>query len=418
MASINEEIMEQISYRENEKKLQFISFNLNKSFIYVIIYWILEITFQILYCNKRELFYMINDEVQNEYMFTIFLNLADLFSGFLVLYIKKTSKSIKEAEIQKGSRDKNDNKNIIDKLISKNDKKTKKNYFTIKLIIIGIFDYLSNSLYWIAFAITDVEDKDFSHLLQKDIVCVFDILMRYIFSIFILKIVLYKHSKVSVLMIVFGFILFLISDILLLIFTPNNESIFKILYYSGILLFKAILLPNEHIMIKKIFMENHILPEKMQFLRAIIITSILTIITPILYFSFRLELNWCFEKKTYFLMIFYIIRSFFKSYFTLKIIYHFSAQSVSFLIISESIGDSINKLIKFINDNNSYIFFVFPEIFGILIILFATLLYDEVIIINKCGLNENVRLGIINRGEEDNKNMKIMSNEDLDFEYD
>ena len=27
-------------------------------------------------------------------------------------------------------------------------------------------------------------------------------------------------------------------------------------------------------------------------------------------------------------------------------------------------------------------------------------------------------MGIINRGEKDNKNMKIMSNEDLDFEYD
>ena len=34
-------------------------------------------------------------------------------------------------------------------------------------------------------------------------------------------------------------------------------------------------------------------------------------------------------------------------------------------------------------------------------ILFASLIYDEIIIINKCELNKNVKLGIINRGEFD-----------------
>jgi hypothetical protein len=38
---------------------------------------------------------------------------------------------------------------------------------------------------------------------------------------------------------------------------------------------------------------------------------------------------------------------------------------------------------------------------GILIIAFATLLYDEVIIIKKWKLDENVKSGIISRGEED-----------------
>ena len=36
---------------------------------------------------------MTDDIVQNEYMFVIFLNIADLLSGLIILYVKKWSKS-------------------------------------------------------------------------------------------------------------------------------------------------------------------------------------------------------------------------------------------------------------------------------------------------------------------------------------
>ena len=100
----------------------------------------------------------------------------------------------------------------------------------------------------------------------------------------------------------------------------------------------------------------------------------------------------------------YTLASFVKSYFLLKIIFHFSSQSVSFLVISESITGSIFQIIDFIKDKDKepieYLL-VIMELIGILIIAFATLLYDEVVIINKCGLNENVRKGIISRGEKE-----------------
>ena len=55
------------------------------------------------------------------------------------------------------------------------------------------------------------------------------------------------------------------------------------------------------------------------------------------------------------------------------------------------------------------------ELIGILIIAFSTLLYDEVVIINKCGLNQNVRKGIINRGEKEVvKNIELeLANEEI-----
>ena len=99
-----------------------------------------------------------------------------------------------------------------------------------------------------------------------------------------------------------------------------------------------------------------------------------------------------------------MIRGFVNSYITLKIIYQFSIQSVSFLIISATVGGSIKKIYDFNkNSDKDATFFtlILFEIFGILIILFATLIYDELIIINKCKLNENVKLYIIDRGEKE-----------------
>ena len=98
-----------------------------------------------------------------------------------------------------------------------------------------------------------------------------------------------------------------------------------------------------------------------------------------------------------------------KAYFLLKIIYHFSSQSVSFLVISESVTGSINEIIDFIKDPDKEatdIILLILELIGILIIAFATLLYDEVIIINKWKLNENVKSGIISRAELDTKKTK------------
>ncbi len=69
--------------------MSILSFNLDKHFIYAIIYWILEIIIRLLmYSSWEELFRMSESEVQNEYIYIILLTIADLFAIFLVLYIK------------------------------------------------------------------------------------------------------------------------------------------------------------------------------------------------------------------------------------------------------------------------------------------------------------------------------------------
>ena len=71
----------------------------HKHFIYVIIFWILEITLRLMLYLKLDFFTFTKDTediIKNEYMYVIFLNVADLLSGFLVLYANQSSKTKKK----------------------------------------------------------------------------------------------------------------------------------------------------------------------------------------------------------------------------------------------------------------------------------------------------------------------------------
>ena len=95
---------------------------------------------------------------------------------------------------------------------------------TIKiLIIISILEYLSRCQYWIAYAITGAKKDEISHALQRDITYTVDILMRYAFSIMILKIKIYRHHKLSFIIISAGFLFLLVADII--DFTCINDKI-------------------------------------------------------------------------------------------------------------------------------------------------------------------------------------------------
>ena len=239
--------------------------------------------------------------------------------------------------------------------------------------------------------------------------------MRYIFSIFILKTKIYKHHKISIISINIGGLFITVADIIDYIIIDNN-NIGTILYFIYILLIRVIAYPYEHTLITKLFQENFILPEKLQFIRGIIDSIIVIILSIILYFSLSVDLNLNLEFEYIITGISYIIAYFIREFLLLKVIYYMSAQSVSFLIISKSMGNSIYEIIDAIRkdkdtENDDIIFYVF-EILGFLIILFATFVYEEIIIINKCNLDFYTNKRIIERSEiekEYSKNLDEIS---------
>lgn len=384
--------------------MSFLSFNWDKHFIYAIVYWVLEICVRLSMYIHWEAYKMSPSDVNNEYIYVVLLNISDLLAIFLVLYVKWT---LRETEQKKATN--------IDTLttgvsgvtyIYEDAEKTDNSNFIKRILLISTLDYLSRSLYWISYAITGANNDIVSHNLQKDIVNTLDILMRYVFAIFILKTVIHRHRILSVVIIIFGFAILLPVDFIYIKINQHTFDMLATLYYSGILAFRAVFFPLEDTYIKKLYSEKYILPEYLMLARGCFELIIIVVITPILYFSFDIKWDISFKDVNIITLIIYTLASFVKSYFLLKIIYHFSSQSVSFLVISESVTGSINEIIDFVKDEdkqNSEIILLILEMIGILIISFATLLYDEVIIIKKCSLDKNVKSGIIKRAETDTK---------------
>jgi len=385
--------------------MSFLSFNWDKHFIYAIIYWILEIFVRLFMYIRWDYFKMSKSDVQNEYIYVMLLNIADLLSGFLVLYTFCAFRNTNKTKIFNIGKT---NRTGSVQLIYENKEDYRSKYFFLKLLLICVLDYLSRSLYWISYAITGATNENVSHQLQKDVVNTFDILMRYIFSILILKSVIHKHRVLSIVIIIFGFLLLLPADFLLINGEPEIDM-GKTLSYVGILAFRAIFIPLSDTICKQLFADNYILPQNLMFSKALMEMIIIIILTPTLFFSFGLKWEISFEVENIVTIIIYTLAASVKAYFLLKIIYHFSSQSVSFLVISESVTGSINEIIDFIKDPEKEatdIILLILELIGILIITFATLLYDEVIIIKKWNLDQNVKSGIISRAELDTKKTK------------
>ena len=389
-----------------------LTFNWEKNLKYVLIYWFFEITFRLLKKFQNDWFtYFEGDEysVPNEYMDVIYMNVADLLSGFLALYVYKSSKSQKPKEEEV-------DKDIKAYLIYEEINPIQK-YSNLKvclmIFIISLLEYLSNSLSWIGYAIV-IPDKynRISKYFQKNLTLSLDIGTRYFFCIFALKTEIYKHNKFSLILMLIAFILLLTADIVRICVIRNdkNINISNTLYYTGIVFLKFISVPFEHLLIKKLYLNYYILPEYLQFARGLIEMVILIVMTTILYYSFKPELINNYDIYVIIWTILLTLSYCVKNYIVLKFIYLYSVQQVSFLFLSKCFGGSMIGIIKNIkngeeNDADDFGLIV-VEILAIFIALFATFVYDEIIIINKWDLNKNVKLNISKRGESDKESME------------
>ena len=376
------------------------SFNFNINLIYIIIYWILEIFIRITMSYEPEYYTISNNPKDNEFMFIIFPVISKLFSGFIILYVYCVFR-------------KNSSSAIINKneLIYENpiDNKINK-YFFLKILFITCLELLSNCSYFIFFLIIDAEKEEVSHKSTKDVITLLDILVRYIFSICILKVRVFKHHMWSIYAMIFGFLLIVPFDICDIYYEEKMHKVYSTSYVIVIfflLAFKSVIYPLEDTYIKKFFNTYYILPENLLFYISICETIILSIFGLIFYITNTLKFDLILSPAVIITSIIYILTTAVREYILIKIIYLFSSQSVSFLIISQNISVSLIDIINFIKEKDKsniqpHVYISFPfEIIALVIIIIATSVYDEIIIINRCGLNLNVKRGIIERAQLD-----------------
>ena len=382
--------------------MAFISFNYNKNLMYAIIFWGLEIIYRCFIYFQFTNFRIVTNYAINEYIYLIIFNTSDLLAGFLALYINYSSKKKKIHNQDDDTESSMSKITTAVEFVSVKEKYFTRKSFILKMIIIIFLHYSANLSSFIFFSIfKDATYENIFHKAKADIINHFDIIIRYIFSYLLLETKMFKHHKFSIIIILIGFVILAPTDFISMYLFPQGEINPKYTYiYIGVNLLRGVLYPLEDTFVKKIFTEDYIIPEFCMFLRGVGQLILIAIITPILYFTvWEVNIHIEYNKGIIALVIIlYFLSSFIKEYLINKVIYYFSSQSVSFLIISESITTSILEIILYLKNVESetdnkkfikYLFFII-ELIVILNTTFGTLVFDEIIVIKKCGLNLNV----------------------------
>ena len=332
------------------------------------------------------------------------------------MYIKCTTKRRRSSESKRF-----EPQNNIDIIVQRKRKSApKSSLYWFRIIFICLLDYLCRSGFFIFFKLNPTATYDnISHKFQTDMINHFDIMARYIFSFFLLNKKLPRHHILAAIVVSIVFIILLVDDwISLNYYSPNID---KNLTGKYVFLFslRAILFPLEDTIIKILFNEDYIIPQNFMFFRGVgeLILLIITIIPILCKYGWKINFKSIFINdltKIIAISIIYTWSSFIKAHELLNVIYYYSSQSVSFLIISESISYSIVEIIKSNEKDNIIILVV--EIICIIFSTFATLIYDEIIVIKKWGLDKDVATEIVKRAELEINAIGLLSSDNDDEE--
>ena len=366
-----------------------------KQYFYFLIFWILELLvsiFKNLIYNHKFFGRGIENDLTDEYIDLISLNIADLLAGFLVLYTKY---SFKKKEIKK------EKKGDIN-LIYQHNTPFNPNKKLQLLILISFLDFISRSGYfWFSFFINKGRMLNRYYL---DIIIAIDILMRYFFSRIILKTYLYNHHITAIIISIIGFISMSVLDIISILI--DGEDVSNKFLFLLFILPRSIFYPLEDVLNKILLSNDFLLPHTLMYDRGLIEFIILFIISLILFLTGKLTLTFKYGEEAIYIILFKIVNiiiSFAEAFCLMKVIYIFTSQYVSFLIVSESFAGVLNYLINIskspsLYKNNT---FIFIEILSLITITFGTLMYNEMIIINKWGLQENTKTGLLLKEQND-----------------
>ena len=319
------------------------------------------------------------------------LNIADLLSGFLVLityYRMKPKKDFTKTKNKVGN-----SINSIELIY--NDYSEKDNKY-ILIFILSILELFARSSK-LFFNLIDKYQKEQINEYDAEWIISIDIISRIIFSKIILKTRLYKHHIVSVIIFLFGSIIMTIFGIIYM----NANFMIKLLF----LIPRNIIFGLGDIISKILLTYKFVLPQKLIFTKGLFNLGMHLIIFPILLLSDKI-------KKEHFLNYFdsgiiivydimKIFFSFIRAFCIMNIIDKFSPLHVAFVNVVLCLYQYIILLSTPFDELNSYIL-IFINIICFIIIIFSTLLFNEIIIINAWGLNTHTKKDILLREKKDN----------------
>jgi hypothetical protein len=238
-----------------------------------------------------------------------------------------------------------------------------------------------------------------------------DILSRFIFSHYLLKSKIYKHHKMSLILIILSLCIMSTSA-----FIALDEVDSQRWPYFLFLPIKFIILPLEDVFNKILLTEKFMLAHILMFFRGIGVMIIFIILIPIFYFTntFEFKLNVLNETEDgkfsgaikILLVILYILLLFFRSLSIMKLIYNFSPQHVSFLNVVYYLFILLKCRLTI--EDKPYIIII--DIICMAIIILSTLIFNEMMILKFWGLNQNTQVGFLAKEEKELKEMNSIEN--------
>ena len=146
--------------------------------------------------------------------------------------------------------------------------------------------------------------------------------------------------------------------------------------------------------INKILLINKfLLHQALMFLRGLYNFFMILVLFPIFYFTELNKYKLDFDKKRInliwqiLLLIFIIPILFLKSFLIMKVIYIFTPQPVAFL----NVVFYMIRLLRCRIESADNTILISADVLFLSIIIFSTLLFNEMIILNFCGLSENTK---------------------------
>ena len=370
-----------------------------KSYFFILIYWIIEISVSLIKNIKEDSFELKNIDYENQFIDIISLNIADLLAGFLVLYSycqfkNKTENKIRQSKFPL----------IYNNPLNKN----KKKIFYL-LILVCFLDLYSRSVYFIHSIIS--KKKGFKRY-QMDWLVGLDIIIRYIFSLIILKTKMTKHHIFSIIITIIGYSINSIIDS----FVVGIGGIKDIIIYSLFILPRAIFFPLEDVVNQILLSEDYLMPHILMFYRGIFTAILFILLIPILiliknhtkedYFSLRHKEKQVNEFFQLFLVFTYIVFYSFRNFSIMKVIYFFSPQHVSFLIEVFYIFILLRCRIR----AHDIKIVIITDLICLFIIVSSTLIFNEMVIINACGMNKHTKKSLILKESQEIKDINLSIN--------
>ena len=287
------------------------------------------------------------------------------------------------------------------------------------MFLVSIFDFLAEVVLILFYFINNKEEVYSYYSLR--ILLLFNTIMQYIASYFILTNILYSHHYLSLSINFFCVIIFLIIDVIKIIENSITDYQYYILCFVKLLRLAFFCIGDNYI--KYALYSEMLSPYSIELYKAIY-KNIFLIIFSIPFIFLKTNDIYIESSSVFTGFIFYfqgikilytfcfIILHFLYDLFLVIIIDRFSPNHLTLAYMLESFGSTIYNIIEdYINKGNTD----WLNYFNFLIYIFVfigAMIYNEVLIINKCGLNMNTILYMNDKFNKEKEFEDIISNDD------